>query len=109
MRLAWLETAAGKRGVSPRRSRPCPTTPRSRSEPPTPSNEGEWFWDGGEQFWNGDEDGKPVGGLFNAWIDGTPNDENNDEDCAVLLSATAGWGDRSCSAKYAYLCEEVGD
>jgi hypothetical protein len=61
------------------------------------------------QFWSGDESGKPVAGLFNAWIEGTPNDENNDEDCAVLLSATAGWGDRSCSAKYSYLCEEMRD
>jgi hypothetical protein len=46
--------------------------------------------------------------LFNAWASGTPNDENNDEDCAVLTSATSTWGDRSCSAKYAYLCEEIG-
>ncbi len=71
------------------------------------AEEGEWFWDDGEQFWSGDQSGMPVAGRFNAWSRGTPNDENHDEDCVVLMSATATWGDRSCSAKYSYLCEEL--
>jgi hypothetical protein len=108
MRLAWLETAAENSAVAKKVAALSNDAEVSFGANDA-EQEGEWFWDGGVQFWNGDEDGRPVGGLFNAWIEGTPNDENNDEDCAVLLSATAGWGDRSCSAKYSYLCEEVGD
>ena len=107
MRLAWLETAAENSAVA--------KTVAALSKDAEVSfgatdiaKEGEWFWDAGAQFWSGDQTGAPVGGLFNAWLDGTPNNENNDEDCAVLMSATATWGDRPCSAKYAYLCEEVG-
>lgn len=106
MRLAWLETAAENREVS--------KTVAALSQDAEVSfgatdvaREGEWFWDGGEQFWDGDENGRAVDGLYNAWTDGTPNDENDGEDCSVLLSASATWGDRSCTAKYAYLCEEV--
>jgi hypothetical protein len=106
MRLAWLETAAENTAVSKKVAALSNDAEVSFGANDA-EREGAWFWDGGVQFWSGDESGKPVAGLFNAWIEGTPNDENNDEDCAVLLSATAGWGDRSCSAKYSYLCEEV--
>lgn len=106
MRLAWLETAAENSEVS--------KTVAALSKDAEVSfgatdlaKEGEWFWDGGAQFWDGDENGEPVAGLYNAWTSGTPNDENTGEDCAVMLSASATWGDRSCSAKYAYLCEEI--
>jgi hypothetical protein len=108
MRLAWLETAAENSAVAKKvaaLSNDAEVSFGARDA----ENEGAWFWDAGEQFWSGDESGRPVAGLFNAWIEGTPNDGNNDEDCAVLLSASAGWGDRSCSAKYSYLCEEMGD
>jgi hypothetical protein len=108
MRLAWLETAAENTAVSKKVAALSKDAEVSFGATDA-QREGAWFWDGGVQFWDGDENGKPVAGLFNAWIGGTPNDENNDEDCAVLLSASTGWGDRSCSAKYSYLCEEVGD
>jgi hypothetical protein len=107
MRLAWLETSAENSAVSKKvaaLSKDAEVTFGANDI----DNEGHWIWDGGAQFWNGDETGQPVDGLFNAWASGTPNDENNDEDCAVLTSATSTWGDRSCSAKYAYLCEEIG-
>jgi hypothetical protein len=106
MRLAWLETSAENSAVSKKVAALSKDAEVSFGANDMDS-EGHWFWDGGPQFWNGDENGQPVGGSFNAWADGTPNDENNDEDCAVLMSATSTWGDRSCSAKYAYLCEEV--
>jgi RecA/RadA recombinase len=107
MRLAWLETVAENSAVSKIVVALSKDVEVSFGATDV-AREGQWFWDGGAQFWNGNENGKPVGGLFNAWTSGTPNDENNDEDCAVLMSATATWGDRPCSAKYAYLCEEIG-
>jgi hypothetical protein len=106
MRLAWLETSAENGAVSKKvaaLSNDAEVTFGATDS----SREGKWSWDGGPQFWEGDENGQPVAGLFNAWTDGTPNDENNDEDCVVLMSSTATWGDRSCSARYAYLCEEL--
>jgi Lectin C-type domain len=105
MHLAWLDTSAENGEISKKVAALSNDAEVSFGANDI-DNEGHWFWDGGPQFWNGDENGQPVAGLFNAWTDGTPNDENNDEDCAVLMSATASWGDRSCTAKYAYLCEE---
>ena len=107
MRLAWLETAVENTAVA-KKVAALSNDAEVLFGANDAGREGKWFWDGGAQFWDGDENGKPVGGLFNAWIAGTPNDENNDEDCAVLLSASAGWGDRSCSVNYSYLCEEMG-
>jgi hypothetical protein len=106
MRLAWLETSAENSAVSKKVAAVAKDAEVIFGASDS-GKEGKWLWDGGAQFWDGDEGGKPVGGLFNAWTDGTPNDENKDEDCGVLMSATAVWGDRSCSAKYAYLCEEI--
>ena len=106
MRLAWLETAAENTAVS-KKVAALSNDAEVTFGATDAAKEDEWFWDGGVQFWKGNENGQPVGNLFNAWADGTPNDENQNEDCAVLMSATAVWGDRSCSVKYAYLCEEM--
>ena len=108
MQLAWLETAAENSAVSKKVSA-LSNDAEVIFGANDIDNESEWFWEDGPQFWSGEENGEPVGGLFNAWAQGTPNDENNNEDCAVLLSASATWGDRSCSAKYSYLCEEIAD
>lgn len=105
MRLAWLESAAENSAVS-KKVAALSNDVEALIGANDIANEGEWFWDRGAQFWQGNENGAPVDGLFNAWASGTPNNENNDEDCAVLMSATSTWGDRSCAAKYAYLCEE---
>ena len=70
-------------------------------------NEGDWIWAGGsQQFWEGDDNGQPVGGLYNNWTDGTPNNSNN-EDCVLVMTASGKWGDRSCTATYPYLCEQL--
>jgi len=106
MRLAWLETAAENSEVSKKVAALSKDAEVGFGATDL-ADEGKWFWEGGEQFWDGNENGKPVGGRYNSWTDGTPNDENNNEDCAVLLSASATWGDRACTAKYAYLCEEI--
>jgi hypothetical protein len=108
MRLAWLETAAENTAIA-KKVAALSKDAEVLFGAGDAAQEGAWFWDAGVQFWQGNENGKPVGGLFSAWTVGTPNDENNDEDCAVLLSASATWGDRPCSAKYSYLCEEVAD
>ena len=67
--------------------------------------EGDWYWDGGDMFWQGDASGYAVDDAFEAWNDGTPNNSNN-EDCLVLFPGNGSWGDRTCTATYAYLCEE---
>jgi hypothetical protein len=105
MRLAWLESAAENTAVAEKvnaLSRDIEVTIGANDI----ANEDAWFWDDGPQFWQGDKDGSPVDGAFSRWLDGTPNNENGNEDCAVLDSSSAHWGDRSCAAKYGYLCEE---
>jgi hypothetical protein len=106
MRLAWLESAEENSQVA--------TKVSSLSKDAEVyigandiANEGKWYWDGGAQFWDGNNFGKPVNGMYSAWTQGTPNNANNSEDCAVLSSGSATWGDRSCSIKFAYLCEEA--
>jgi hypothetical protein len=106
MRLAWLESAAENSAIS-KKVAALSNDAEVTFGATDAVEEGEWCWDDGAQFWAGNETGQPVDGSFNAWLDGTPNDENQNEDCAVLLSASAAWGDRSCDAKYAYLCEEM--
>jgi hypothetical protein len=106
MRLAWLETELENSGVSAKIR--ALTTSEAWIGATDQAVEGEWFWDGpaGKQFWSGNVDGMPVDGNFDAWMVGTPNDDNGGEDCAVLNSMAGDWGDRSCSIAYAYLCEE---
>jgi hypothetical protein len=106
MRLAWLETDSENRRVSAKVK--ALTSDEVWLGASDAAVEGEWFWDGadGRQFWNGNEDGAAVEGAFAAWMAGTPNDDNGGEDCAVLNPMTAVWGDRQCSTRYAYLCEE---
>jgi len=106
MRLAWLETAVENSAVS-KKVAALSNDAEVIIGATDGADEGEWFWDGGAQFFRGQEDGVPVDDAYNAWTDGTPNDENQNEDCAVLMSAPATWGDRGCSVKYAYLCEEA--
>jgi hypothetical protein len=106
MRLAWLETSAENSAVA-KKVAALSNDAEVTFGATDAAKEDEWFWDGGVQFWKGNENGEPVQNRFNAWTNGTPNDENQNEDCAVLLSANAVWGDRSCDAKYAYLCEEM--
>ncbi|HYQ17573.1 MAG TPA: C-type lectin domain-containing protein, partial [Polyangiaceae bacterium] len=106
MRLAWLESEAENTEVS---TKVHALTDDEVSFGATDAAvEGDWLWDGagGFQFWKGDENGEPVGGAFNKWAPGTPNDDNGGEDCAVLNAANGFWGDRACSIQYAYLCEE---
>jgi hypothetical protein len=108
MRLAWLESAAENTAVAAAVKKLTSgidilfgATDQAR--------EGDWLWDGagGFQFWKGAETGAPVGGHFNNWAEGPPNNDNGGEDCVVFNSTTAYWGDRTCVANYAYVCEDV--
>jgi hypothetical protein len=106
MRLAWLETDVENSAVA-KKVDALTTETEVVFGANDIANEGKWMWDGGSQFWSGNEDGAPVGGLFNAWMPGVPNNTNNDEDCITLNPMTAIWSDRNCAATYVYLCEEA--
>jgi hypothetical protein len=57
--------------------------------------EGEWRWFDGTQFWQGgtaDTGGMPVGGQYNNWDPGEPNDSGGIEDF-VVMNPFAGDGD----------------
>lgn len=105
MHLAWLESAEENAAVAAKIGGAVTDVWIGASDIAT---EGSWAWDGGAQFWSGNQSGKPVGGMFTAWATGTPNNANNNEDCGVLMPASATWGDRACGGKLAYLCEEPG-
>jgi hypothetical protein len=83
-------------------------------------SEEDWLWvdnavvSGGFSFWEGagaDDGGEPVGGAYQNWSEGEPNDDNDGEDCAVMsvLGSEARepgqWDDRSCDTGLAFVCE----
>ena len=107
MRLAWLESSEENAAVAA-------TIKKLTSDDilfgaTDQGREGDWIWsgNGGFQFWRGNASGGAAAGAFNAWTFNTPNDANSGEDCAVLNPSTAEWGDRSCNATYAFVCEEL--
>jgi len=106
MRLAWLETRGENDKVTAKAK--ALTSDEIWFGASDAAEEGAWSWDGpeGQQFWQGNEDGRTVNNGYAAWMSGTPNDDNSGEDCAVLNAMTGLWGDRSCTTRYAYLCEE---
>ncbi len=111
MRLAWLESQAENEGVSSKVAGVVAGL-EVWVGATDQEMEGIWGWDGqgGRVFWGGTENGNPVDGAYVAWGEATPNNSEQyspqGEDCAVLMSTSATWGDRTCSIKYAYLCEE---
>jgi hypothetical protein len=104
MRLAWL-TSAEENAAVVQRLESLGSDAEVLFGATDQGNEGDWIWLGGQQFWEGDDNGEPVGGLYNNWAEGTPNNANN-EDCTLVMTASGKWGDRSCSATYPYLCEQ---
>ncbi len=74
--------------------------------------EGTWRWvDNTAQFWSGmgaSAGGVSVGGLYNLWNAGEPNDFAGAEDCAEMLQSgtNAGtWNDADCAGTQRFVCE----
>jgi C-type mannose receptor len=112
MRLAWLESKAENDAVWAKVNA-IQSVAEVWIGASDREMEGRWYWDGqgGSEFWDGDANGSPVAGAFVAWAADTPNNSQGTsqegEDCAVLVMTGGTWGDRTCSIKYAYLCEDV--
>lgn len=112
MRLAWLESKAENDAVWAKVSA-IQSVAEVWIGATDRATEGDWSWDGqgGVQFWDGGANGSPVDGAFVAWAADTPNNSQvtspDGEDCAALLMTGGTWGDRTCSIKYAYLCEDA--
>jgi hypothetical protein len=84
-------------------------------------DEDEWSWvpsgpaTGGFQFWQGnsEEDANvgPVGGAYENWADGEPNDTDG-EDCAAFslrgsdFRDPGEWDDRECNGTSPFVCED---
>jgi hypothetical protein len=85
--------------------------------------EGVWHWDGdadgaGDQFWQGNQNGNPVGGLYNNWGRGTRQNEpdnfffmGSDQDAAGIslngwpLGSAGQWNDVALTNALYYLVE----
>lgn len=70
------------------------------------NQEGVWVWASGTQFWSGDSTGSAVGGAYENWASGQPDDAVDGQDCGRMLSGGT-WGDVSCvtTSSYAVACE----
>ena len=68
------------------------------------TTEGMWIWEDGAQFWQGGSGGMAVGGLFEAWGSGQPdNGGTGNEDCLSMRGTD--WNDLECSNANAFICE----
>lgn len=63
--------------------------------------EGAWRWvtgpEAGTQFWSGNGGGSAVGGNYQRWASGEPNDSGGNEDCAQFYVSSNNWNDLPCS------------
>jgi hypothetical protein len=64
--------------------------------------EGVWVWQNGDQFWQGGSGGVAVGGRFEAWQNGEPNDDGT-EDCGEQRGG-GGWNDGNCGDGEPFIC-----
>lgn len=65
--------------------------------------EGDWKWvtgpENGTSFWSGLSGGSTVGGNYENWATGEPNN-SSEEDCAQFLSGASGqWNDLNCGVQ----------
>ena len=73
------------------------------------AREDTWLWVDGTQFWQGRSNGSPVGGHYNHWGAGEPND-NGQEDCAAIYDhpdwmPANHWADTPCDQNLSSICE----
>ena len=59
--------------------------------------EGEWRWLDGTQFWQGNQTGSAVGGMYNNWNAGEPNDLGNEDGLTVNVPSGT-WNDGQATA-----------
>ena len=60
--------------------------------------EGEWRWQDGTQFWQGNQTGSAVGGMYNNWNAGEPNDAGGNEDGLAITFPSGVWNDGPVTA-----------
>jgi hypothetical protein len=106
MRLVWLQSMTENQAVS-EQLRALGDDTEVLIAATDQAREGDWVWYGGPLFWKGNQNGNPVNGAFVAWAPGVPDSFGGNEDCAILNPMLERWSDRSCSADFAYLCEDV--
>ncbi|QQS23246.1 peptidoglycan-binding protein [bacterium] len=74
--------------------------------------EGAWRWvtgpENGTQFWSGNGSGSVVGGQYNRWASGEPNDAGGNEDCAQFYVSSNFWNDLPCTHNLAGYIVEFG-
>lgn len=65
------------------------------------TSEGDWKWisgpEAGTSFWSGLSGGAAVGGMYENWATGEPNNAGN-EDCGQFYITTGMWNDLPCSS-----------
>lgn len=67
------------------------------------ASEGDWRWiRSGTAFWSGTSGGSAVGGAYQDWASGQPNDYGG-QDCGETYSGR--WNDESCSVSQPYVCQ----
>ena len=70
--------------------------------------EGEWRWasgpEAGQQFWQGAAAGSTVGGAYENWGGGEPNNSGGNED-HVHMRADGFWNDQNAGTNYNYVVE----
>ncbi|TAE16783.1 MAG: hypothetical protein EAZ95_07265, partial [Bacteroidetes bacterium] len=63
----------------------------------SPNGEGQWYWvtgpEAGTRFWQGNQPGSPVGGLYNNWDAGEPNNWQNTNESFAHLLESGRWND----------------
>jgi gliding motility-associated-like protein len=63
----------------------------------SPNGEGQWYWvtgpEAGTRFWQGNQPGSPVGGLYNNWDVGEPNNFQNTNESFAHLLENGRWND----------------
>ncbi|HEX7478112.1 MAG TPA: C-type lectin domain-containing protein [Polyangiales bacterium] len=75
------------------------------------TTEGTWRWselstDDGPPYWSGKSSssaGTAVGGLYNSWNAGEPNDAGSNEDCGEMNGTV--WNDNNCANAQGFVCE----
>ncbi len=71
--------------------------------------EKRWIWSGGPDdglYFYQEAGAGAIGGAFNGWADGEPNDYGDGEDCGYMYASQSGrWNDFPCNAQQGYVVE----